>query len=123
MNLRPLGVLAPAVIMLIVVGSTFDRAIEESNKMEAAANESGYWRAENQLHSVLDSEFNRKIVADELADGDKFTKLSSIIDSAEPPIIRPVIWDKITDTLRLSGKTTLEAIGEVLDRFKLPALK
>lgn len=128
MSLRPLlwisaiG-LASTIGLGLLANDAAKRGIKENGKAIIAADESGYWRAENQLHSILDSDFNRKIVEDQLADGDRFTRLSAMIDNAEPPIIRPVIWDNIATVLRLSGKTTLEAIGEVLDRFKLPALK
>lgn len=124
------GCLAITALSMKFVGT----ALEERDRLTAEISyKSGYYggsskaitSAKDELDSILDTESNQFAIRNTLKDEDTFIRLSSLIENAEPPIVRPTIWEVMANyLLHRSPEEPIEVtIDGVLKRFKLPELK
>lgn len=115
---------------LCIIGLTTAGTIKITEDMKDEAKNEGYQsgfsiaerRNINALDNLLDTESNQFGIKNALKNKDQFTRLSEIIESAEPPVVRPAIWEVISNRLLAQDQPILAAINDVLKRFKLTTL-
>lgn len=128
--MKIVGCLAITALSMKFIGT----ALEERDRLTTEIGyKSGYnagssraiTSAKDELDNILDTESNQFAIRNTLRDEDTFIRLSSLIESAEPPIVRPTIWEVMANYLL--HKSPEEPIGVtmngVLKKFKLSELK